>query len=106
MKTKVTILSLLVTAAFAIGGEPGETNRIAVKRILTLEGAKLAAETAAKYAKENGAAPSVAVVDDGGHLLYFTRVETSFAAGANVSIGKARTRSEERRVGEECRSRW
>jgi glc operon protein GlcG len=31
------------------------------------------------------------VVDDGGHLLYFTRAETSFVAGANVSIGKART---------------
>ena len=48
-------------------------------------------EAAAKYAKENGAGPSIAIVDDGGNLLYFTRPETSFAAGANVSIGKART---------------
>jgi glc operon protein GlcG len=30
-------------------------------------------------------------VDDGGHLLYFVRSEKGFAAGANVSIGKART---------------
>ena len=31
------------------------------------------------------------MVDDGGYLLYFVRPEESFAAGANVSIGKART---------------
>jgi len=30
-------------------------------------------------------------VDDGGHLLYFARSEKGFAAGGNVSIGKART---------------
>jgi len=91
MKIKLTILSLMLTAAFTFGGEPTEASRVASKPVLTLEGARLAGEAAAKYAKENGAAPSIAVVDDGGHLLYFTRVETSFAAGANVSIGKART---------------
>ena len=91
MKIKLTILSVLTAAAFAFPGEPAETGRVANKHILTLEGARSAGEAAAKYAKENGAAPSIAIVDDGGHLLYFTRVETSFAAGANVSIGKART---------------
>jgi glc operon protein GlcG len=30
-------------------------------------------------------------VDESGHLLYFVRPETGFAAGASVSIGKART---------------
>jgi glc operon protein GlcG len=58
---------------------------------LTLEGAKQVSEAAAKFAKGNGATPSIAVVDDGGYLLYFVRPEESFAAGANVSIGKART---------------
>ncbi|OLD48115.1 MAG: hypothetical protein AUI63_03435, partial [Gemmatimonadetes bacterium 13_1_40CM_2_60_3] len=48
-------------------------------------------DAAAIYAKQNGAGPSIAVVDDGGYLLYFVRPEQSFAAGANVSIGKART---------------
>jgi len=91
MKSKLTILSLMATAALAFGGEPTEPSRVTTKHVLTLEGAKLAGEAAAKYAKENGAGPSIAVVDDGGHLLYFTRTETSFVAGANVSIGKART---------------
>jgi glc operon protein GlcG len=91
MKIELTILSIIAATTFTFGGEPGETGPVATKQVLTLEGAKLAGEAAAKYAKENGAAPSIAVVDDGGHLLYFTRSETSFAAGANVSIGKART---------------
>jgi glc operon protein GlcG len=91
MKIQLTILSVIAATTLTFAGEPGEAGHVATKYVLTLEGAKLAGEAAAKYANENGAAPSIAVVDDGGHLLYFTRSETSFAAGANVSIGKART---------------
>jgi glc operon protein GlcG len=93
MKTKLTILSLITIGmlAVAFADEHTDKGHVANKHILTLEGAKLAGEAAAKYAKDNDAAPSIAVVDDGGHLLYFTRSEKSFAAGANVSMGKART---------------
>lgn len=58
---------------------------------LTTDGAKRVAEAAAAYAKANGAAGNNAVVDEGGHLLYFMRLDGSFSAGAAVSIGKART---------------
>jgi glc operon protein GlcG len=91
MKIELTILSVIAAATIAFADGPGAAAQVVNKHILTLEGAKSAGEAAAKYAKENGAAPSIAVVDDGGHLLYFTRSETSFAAGANVSIGKAHT---------------
>jgi glc operon protein GlcG len=93
MKTKLTIFSLITVGALAIAfaDEPKEKGHVATKHVLTLEGAKRAGEAAAKYAKDNEAAPSIAVVDDGGHLIYFARSEKSFAAGANVSIGKART---------------
>jgi glc operon protein GlcG len=93
MKTKLTILSLITISALAIAFADEHTDKghVASKHVLTLEGAKLAGDAATKYAKDNDAAPSIAVVDDGGHLLYFTRSEKSFAAGANVSIGKART---------------
>src|SRR5215472_18651050 len=91
MKIELTILSVIAATTLTFAGEPSEAGHVVTKPVLTLEGAKLAGEAAAKYAKENGAAPSIAVVDDGGHLLYFTRSETSFAAGANVSIGKVRT---------------
>jgi glc operon protein GlcG len=64
---------------------------VASKVALTLHGAKRVGEAAMKYAKDNGCAPSIAVVDAGGYLLYFIRPEDSFAAGANLSLGKART---------------
>ena len=93
MKTKLTLLSLITVGALAIAfaDEHTDARHVAVKHTLTLDGAKQVAEVAMKFAKDNGAAPSIAIVDDGGNLLYFARPESSFAAGANVSIGKART---------------
>ncbi len=91
MKPKLTILAVIAAATFAFADEHTDAGHVAKKHALTLEGAKQVGEAAAKYAKENGAGPSIAVVDDGGYLLYFVRPEESFAAGANVSIGKART---------------
>lgn len=91
MKTTIALLSLITAGFIANADEHTVAGHVAVKHTLTLEGAKAIGDAAMKYAKENGAGPSVAVVDDGGQLLYFVRPETSFAAGANVSIGKART---------------
>src|SRR5213596_233737 len=83
MKTKLTLLSLITVGVLSIALADQHTDKghVAVKHSLTLEGAKQVGEAAAKYAKENGAGPSIAIVDDGGNLLYFTRPETSFAAG-------------------------
>ncbi len=64
---------------------------IASKQTLTLEGAKKAGEAAAAYARQNGASAAVAVVDEGGHLLYFIRLENTFTASPSISIGKAKT---------------
>src|SRR5579859_1105716 len=91
MKTQITLITLLAVTAIVLADEHTNDGHVIHKHTLTLEGAKKAGEAAAKYARENGAGPSIAVVDDGGYLLYFTRPEESFAAGANVSIGKART---------------
>ena len=91
MKTSFTLLALLAAATVSVADDHVDQGHVAIKHSLTLEGAKRVGEAAARHAKENGAGPSIAVVDDGGHLLYFVRPETSFAAGANVSIGKART---------------
>jgi len=59
---------------------------------LTLDGAKkviAAAVAEAKSRKAPGGA--IAVVDDGGNLIALERLDNTFAAGANISIGKART---------------
>jgi uncharacterized protein GlcG (DUF336 family) len=61
------------------------------KRTLTLEGARKAIAAAAAEARKAGTTGVVAVVDDGGNLMALERIDGTFAAGANISIGKART---------------
>ena len=64
----------------------------AAKNSLTLEGAKKAGEAAEAYAAKVGApGGAIAVVDDGGHLLYFVRRAGTFLGSPEISIGKART---------------
>ena len=83
--TKISLV-LLLSASAALAGD------VATKHMLTLDGAKKAADAAVAYAKSNGAPGSaVAVVDEGGHLLYFVRLDGTFAASPNISIGKAKT---------------
>jgi uncharacterized protein GlcG (DUF336 family) len=59
---------------------------------LSLEGAKKVIAAAVAEAK-NKSAPgaAIAVVDDGGNVIAVERLDNTFAAGANISIGKART---------------
>lgn len=91
MKTRLILLSCLAATSLVMADDHTDQGHVSVKHSLTLDGAKQVAEAAMRFAQDNGAAPSIAIVDDGGNLLYFARPETSFAAGANVSIGKART---------------
>lgn len=62
------------------------------KKALTIDGAKRVIAAAVAYAKKNNAPGGViAVVDEGGNLMALERLDGTFAAGANISIGKART---------------
>lgn len=62
------------------------------KKSLTLEGARQIISAAKEYAKKNNAPGGViAVVDDGGNLVALERLDGTFSAGANISIGKAKT---------------
>ena len=66
--------------------------QVAEKKSLTLDGARQVIAGAVAYAKANHAPGGViAVVDDGGNLMALERLDGTFAAGANISIGKART---------------
>ena len=65
--------------------------QVADKKVLTLEGAKKIATAAAADAKAHGDGSAIAIVDDGGNLMYLERLDNTFAAGARISIGKART---------------
>jgi glc operon protein GlcG len=65
--------------------------QIVERRTLNLEGAKAVAAAAAEEARKGGAGGAIAVVDAGGNLLYLERLDHTFAAAANISIGKARS---------------
>jgi uncharacterized protein GlcG (DUF336 family) len=82
--------------ADAMGTEPGPGRSPAEDLVhvptLTLEGAKRVAAAATSYARSHGApGGSIAIVDAGGHTLYLERLDGTFAASADVSVGKART---------------
>ena len=65
--------------------------QVVAKQGLTLEGAKRAIAAAVAEAKRLKAGGAIAVVDDGGNLIAVERLDNTFTAGANISIGKART---------------
>lgn len=66
--------------------------QVASRPTLTLEGARRVIAAAVAEAHAKGAPGGViAVVDDGGNLMALERLDQTFAAGANISIGKART---------------
>jgi glc operon protein GlcG len=81
--TTVTALALMVLSSHA---------QVVEKKSLNLEGANKAIAAAIDYAKKNNAPGGViAVVDDGGNLMALERLDGTFAMGATISIGKART---------------
>ena len=66
--------------------------QIIEKKSLDLDGAKRAIAAAVEYAKKNNAPGGViAVVDEGGNLMALERLDGTFAMGATISVGKART---------------
>jgi uncharacterized protein GlcG (DUF336 family)/quercetin dioxygenase-like cupin family protein len=80
-------LALFATSALAFASGPLTTS----KPSLTLEGARKVIAAAVAQAHRNSAGAAIAVVDDGGNLIALERVDGTFAAGPNISIGKART---------------
>ncbi len=86
MKRFLQVFSLMILSAFIANAQ------ITEKKSLTLEGARQVIAAAKDYAKKNNAPGGViAVVDEGGNLVALERLDGTFSAGANISIGKAKT---------------
>lgn len=86
LTASIAAAALLVLASTSYAGSVSD------KQGLTLEGAKKVIAAAVTEAKRvNAPGGSIAVVDDGGNLLALERLDQSFAASANIAIGKART---------------
>ena len=84
---------IIIPAAFvALAAAAPARAQVETKRGLTLEGAKQVIAAAIAEARSKDAPGGViAVVDEGGNLMALERLDGTFAAGATVSIGKART---------------
>jgi uncharacterized protein GlcG (DUF336 family)/quercetin dioxygenase-like cupin family protein len=80
---------LVSLAVLALAGRA--ESQVLKTRNLGIEGARVAAAAAEAKAKSLGSGSAIAVVDQGGNLLYLERLDGTFAAGPNISIGKART---------------
>ncbi|MGH8758913.1 MAG: GlcG/HbpS family heme-binding protein [Burkholderiales bacterium] len=65
--------------------------QLADKKVLTLEAAKKIAVAAEAEARKNNWNVVIAVVDDGGHLVYLQRIDGTQTGSIDVAIGKART---------------
>ena len=83
---------IVLTALFVLSAAVVANAQTVEKTALTIDGAKQVIAGAVAYAKKNNAPGGViAVVDEGGNLMALERLDGTFAAGANISIGKART---------------
>jgi len=89
---KFNLISMFVVAFFAIAPIAITNAQIVEKKSLTLEGARTVIAGAKVYAaKINAPGGVIAVVDEGGNTVALERLDGTFSAGANISIGKAKT---------------
>ena len=84
-------VSPLIVLALSIAAASLQAQVTQTKKVLTLQGAKVAAAAAAAEAKRGNEGASVAIVDDGGNLMYLERIPPTFPMGATISTEKART---------------
>ena len=81
-------LRLILAAALLVTG--AARAQLATSKVLTLDAARRIAAAAAVEARADRTA-GIAIVDAGGSLVYFERLDGTFPAAASVSFGKAHT---------------
>jgi uncharacterized protein GlcG (DUF336 family)/mannose-6-phosphate isomerase-like protein (cupin superfamily) len=92
MKTLKKLFYCLLMLSFVLWAGVIASAQTAEKKSLTLDGAERVIAAAKAHAAQVKAPGGViAVVDAGGNLMALERLDGTFAAGANISIGKART---------------
>lgn len=88
MKGRMAFLVSVGIAFLFAGAAQGEPLQ---KKMISLEDARKAVAAAAAEARKNKWNMSIAVVDDGGQLVYFERLDETQIGSADIAIGKART---------------
>lgn len=78
---------------------PAQSPRLATKTVLTLDAARFMAKAAVDFAASKNWNIALAILDDGGHLLYFERHHQVQLAGIDVVLRKAESALKYRRPG-------
>ena len=87
-----TVVRSVFAAALFTAAAAAATAQVVQKNSITRDGARRAIAAAVDAARTKHAPGGViAIVDDGGNLVALERIDGTFAAGATISIGKART---------------
>ncbi|HEX5632618.1 MAG TPA: heme-binding protein, partial [Gemmatimonadales bacterium] len=86
---RIQVIMLSLAAAAALTGPASA--QVTQQSTLTLDGARRVIAAAEAYARGKAGTGVIAVVDAGGNLMAVERLDGTFAAGAEISIGKART---------------
>jgi glc operon protein GlcG len=89
---KINLFAVILVAILAVLFVANGNGQTIDKKSITLDGARTVIAGAKSYAAKNNAPGGViAVVDDGGNTVALERLDGTFSAGANISIGKAKT---------------
>lgn len=84
---RVIILIAILVALYNISSA-----QVLQSKTVSLEAAKKIASEAVRYAKANNSpGGAIAIVDNGGNLVYLERLDGTFAAAAEVATRKANT---------------
>jgi glc operon protein GlcG len=81
-------LSVFLLATTNVGGAAGQ---LSTRKTLTLEAARKVAAAAEAEARRNNWNVAVAVVDDGGQLVLFQRLDGTKLVAIDIAVRKART---------------
>ena len=91
-RSKRSLFSLALALALAAAAGSARAATLAEKKTLTLDGARAVIAAAQAEARRlNAPGGVVAVVDAAGDLVALERLDGTFAAGARISVGKAKT---------------
>jgi uncharacterized protein GlcG (DUF336 family) len=89
LKLKLGLLAAALAALALLA--PTAHAQLATKKALTLGAAKKMVAAAEAEAMKNKWNVVIAVVDDGGHLIYLQRMDGTQTGSIDVAVGKART---------------
>jgi glc operon protein GlcG len=83
--------TLVLAMALGVVSAEAQAQATTTRETLTLDGARAVAAAAAAEAKRGSEGGSIAIVDDGGNLMYLERIQPTFPMGAHIATEKART---------------